>query len=54
MSPNDLTLPEHLNEVPPPSASWWECENCGDYAWVWSGEDEPACACDDLGAGSES
>ena len=47
--PLDLTLIEHLNEDPPRRAMWWECEDCGDYAWLWPGETPPECSCDDEG-----
>lgn len=46
MMQNDLTLPEHQNATPPRSATWWECPTCGDYAWLWVGEDAPLCDCD--------
>lgn len=24
---------------------WWECTDCGDYAWLAPGADEPECSC---------
>lgn len=43
----DLTRIEHLNVSVPADAVWWECPKCGDYAWVWPGEDAPDHTCDD-------
>lgn len=49
MSALDLTLPKHLNAEPPPEARWWECGECGDYAWLWPGEEPPECSCEEGG-----
>jgi hypothetical protein len=45
MSALDLTALVHLNETPPNGATWWECDKCGDYAWLWPGEEAPECSC---------
>lgn len=49
----DLTLPQHLNQEPPDSATWWECATCGDYAWLWTDESAPECSCNNEPHGLE-
>jgi len=26
-------------------ATWWECPECGDYAWLAPGQEPPECSC---------
>lgn len=42
----DLTCHDP-NLSPPPGSVWWECAECGAYAWLWPGEEPPECCCDD-------
>ena len=27
-------------------ATWWECPECGDYAWLAPGQEPPECSCE--------
>jgi len=29
-----------------PGATWWECPECGDYAWLAPGQEPPECSCE--------
>jgi hypothetical protein len=29
-------------------ATWWECPECGDYAWLAPGQEQPECSCEGL------
>jgi hypothetical protein len=44
---NDLTrYPDPDVYTIPADWVWWDCPECGDYAWLDPNDKEPKCSCD--------